>query len=245
LLIAAFSSALAAQSRTVTSVIPDLAYGPGCSSTIRLQNLSDREVTVAIEGHRESGALVGLANLPGATLRLDPHGQVSHKLAIEEDTTAAWAKVREEIPSPDLSPATAVAAAQECTTGDRLRTTTRQVAYPTRNPWFTGEVSEFPANLISLVNTSESPVRVSACYSTGNLFSVNGSALQPVCTATLDVQVPPFNARHFPVSKDGSTRLSLKTQGEAIVLEMLRPLAENVRVYTVDSSIKFGEEAKP
>jgi hypothetical protein len=236
---------MCAQDRTIASVIPALAYGPACSSTIQLRNLSDRTVTLDLEGHRESGSLVGLVGLSDTRLHLAPRQQTAYKLDIQEETTGAWAKVREDVPAPDLQPAIAVAAAQECTIGAQLRTIGRAVAYPTRNPWFAGEVDELGGSVISLINTSEAAVRATACYSSGNLFSVNGSPLQPVCSATVDVQVPPFNSRQFPVSKDGSTHLSLRTRGDAIVLEMLRPLGENLRVYAVDSSIKFGEEAKP
>jgi hypothetical protein len=234
-----------AQNRTIASVIPALAYGPVCSSTIQLHNLSDRTISLDLEGHRESGSLVGLVGFSGTHLHLQPRQQIAYKLDIQEETTGAWAKVREDVPAPELQPAIAVAAAEECTIGTQLRTIGRGIAYPTRSPWFAGDVAELPGNLISLINTSEAAVRVTACYSSGNLFSVNGSPLQPVCSATIDIQVPPFNSRQFPVSKDGSTHLLLKTRGDAIVLEMLRPLGENVRVYAVDSSIKFGEEAKP
>lgn len=239
---------LDAQIRTMASVVPALVYGPNCSSTIQLQNLSDRMVTVEVEGHRESGALVALAGIPSTTIHLDPHEQGSYRLSIEEETTAAWATVREKVPSPDLSPAVAISATAECTAGNQLRTAARGVAYPTRNPWFSGDVAEMHGNLISLINTSESPVRASACYSSGGLYSVPGSggtpgSLRPICNASVDVQVPPFNSRQFPVARDGSSHLSLKTQGKAVVLEMLRPLGEDLHVYEVDSSIKFGEEA--
>jgi hypothetical protein len=235
--------ALAAQDRVMSTVIPSLAYGPACSSVVQLQNLSDRTVTVDVEGHRESGALVALGGLPGITIRLDPHQQGSYRLAIEEETTTAWARVREQIPSPDLTPAIAISASTECRTGNMLRTAARGVTYPTRNPWFAGDTSEMHGNLISLINASELPVRATACYSSGGLYSVAGTALEPICNASIDVQVPPFNSRQFPVSRDGSTHVSLRTQGSAVVLEMLRPLGENLRIYAVDSSIKFGEEA--
>ncbi len=227
----------------MASVIPSLAYGPNCSSTVQLQNLSDRTVTVEFDGHRESGALVPLAGLPANTIHLDPHQQASYKLSIEEDTLAAWAKIRETVPSPNLSPVVAINAETNCTVDNQLRIAARGVAFPTRNPWFAGDVAEMHGNLISLINTSESAVRATACYSSGGLYSVSGTQLQPICNASIDVQIPPFNSRQFPVARDGSSHLSLKTQGDAIVLEMLRPLGENLRIYAVDSSIKFGDEA--
>jgi hypothetical protein len=66
--------------------------------------------------------------------------------------------------------------------------------------------------------------------------------LTPVCSAAFDVQIPPFGAREFPVARDGSTHFSLKTQGAAIVLEMLRPVGASIKMYKVDSTIHFGGE---
>jgi hypothetical protein len=208
-----------------------------------LQNLSDRGVTVEVEGHRESGALVPLAGIDGTTVHLDPHQHGSYKLQIDEDTLAAWVKIRETVPSPELSPVVAITAATDCVIGNRLRTAARAVAYPTRNPWFDGDVAEMHGNLISLINTTEAAARASGCYSAGGLYSVSGPELRPICNASIDVQIPPFNSRQFPVARDGSLHLELKTQGSAIVLEMLRPLEENLRIYAVDSNIRFGEEA--
>jgi septum formation inhibitor MinC len=44
------------------------------------------------------------------------------------------------------------------------------------------------------------------------------------------------------VERDASTHFSIKTQGEAIVLQMLRPVESGVKVYKVDSTITFGGE---
>ena len=233
---------VAAQSRFITSVVPSLAYGSSCSSTLLVQNVSERAVAFDIEGHRESGALVGLAGRDGATIYLEAHQRASYKLAIEEETSAAWAEIREQIPAPDLAPALAISASTECLAANQLRTAARSVSYPTRNPWFDGDVGELRGDLVSLINASESAVRASGCYSSGNLYST-GSELRPICSATVEVQIPPFGSRQFPVARDGSTHLSLKTRGPAIVLEMLKPLGENVHVYAVDSSITFGGEA--
>jgi len=57
-----------------------------------------------------------------------------------------------------------------------------------------------------------------------------------------DVQVPPFGTREFPVERQGNSYFSLKTRGDSVVLQMLRPANEGVLVYTVDSTIKFGGE---
>jgi hypothetical protein len=128
-----------------------------------------------------------------------------------------------------------------------MRTATRQVAYPTRDPWFAGDVSELRGSVVSLINVSADAVRATLCYSSGSLFSVPGDTpasreLQPVCSAAFEVQVPPFGTREFPVERQGNSYFSLKTRGDSVVLQMLRPASEGVRIYSVDSSIKFGGE---
>ena len=87
----------------------------------------------------------------------------------------------------------------------------------------------------------------SLCYSVGTLFSVPGETaasreLKPVCTTAFDVQVPPFGTRDFPVEREGNSYFSLKTRGDSVVLQMLHPSNEGVRIYIVNSSIKFGGE---
>jgi len=243
------------QERVVESVVPALAYGARCSSTVEIQNLSDRPVVVDVEAHKASGALVAVAGHPEIAVHLSPRERSRYKLAIEEETESAWVKVRERVPSPRLSPVVAVSGATECVVGNQLRTTGREVVYPTQNPWFSGDVTELRGGLLSLINTSEHAVKASACYSSGGLFSTPADApaavpaaaaaaaeLKPICTTAFEVQIPPFGAREFPVEREGSSHFSLKTQGAAIVLEMLRPLEPSVKMYQVDSSIQFGSE---
>jgi len=237
----------ATRERVVTSVLPSLDYGPMCWSTLTLQNLGNRVVTVEVEPHRAGGGLVGLEGLSQLTLELAPGGRTSHRLEITDETGEGWLKVRERIPSPELSAVVAVLGSTECVVADQLRTTSRTLSYPTRNPWFSGDIEEMHGNIISLVNTSERPATASLCYSAGNLYSVPSTTrgtteLAPICSSAFDVQIPPFGARQFPVEHEGSSHFSIKTQGEAIVLQMLRPLETGVKVYTVDSSIKFGGE---
>jgi hypothetical protein len=242
------SMPLHAQARVLASVVPALAYGTNCSSALRLQNLADRVVAVQIEGHRESGALVGLAGLPGAAVHLAPHERGDYKLDVSEETSGAWANIRETVDSPDLSPAVAISASTDCASGNQLRSSTRSVVYPTRNPWFDGDVTDMRGNVVLLINTSESTARATACYSSGGLYSVptdsrKAPELLPICISSTGIQIPPFGSRQFPVSRDGSSHLSLKTHGDGIVLEMLKPLEDNLHIYAVDSSIKFGNEA--
>ena len=244
-----------AQERVVESVVPALAYGAACSSTVEMRNLSDRPVVVDVEAHKASGALVAMVGHPEIAVRLSPLERSSYKLDIAEETGSAWVKVRERVPSPELSPVVAVGGATECVVGNQLRTAGRQVVYPTESPWFSGDVTDLGGGLLSLINTSERAVKASACYSSGAFFSTPADApsgahaataaaaeLRPLCTSAFEVQIPPFSAREFPVARDGSSHFSLKTQGAAIVLEMLRPLEPTVKMYQVDSSIRFGSE---
>jgi hypothetical protein len=236
-------AAAGGQERVVESVVPALTYGPACSSGVTLQNLSDRPVVVDLEGHKPSGALVPVIGHPDIAIRLSPHERSSYKLQIEEETGSAWVKVRERVPSLQLAPVVAISGATECLVGDQLRTAGRDVVYPMQNPWFSGDVADLPGALVSLINSSEHAVKASACYSSGTLVSAPAAAeLRPVCSYSVEVQIPPFGAREFPVARDGSLHFSLKTQGAAIVLEMLRPTEPTVKLYSVDSTIQFGSE---
>ena len=231
------------QARVVTSILPSLDYGASCWSSLALTNLGDRVVTVEIEAHRAGGGLVGLAGLNEMVLHLNPGERVSHRLEIGDESGAGWIKVRERIPSPKLSPVIAVSGMSECTVDNQLRSTPRQLSYPTRNPWFSGDVEEMHGNMISVVNTSERAAQASLCYSEGNLYSVPPNPeLTLVCSKAFDVLIPPYASRQFPVQRDDSTHFGVKTQGDAIVLQMLRPVAAGIKVYSVDSSVKFGGE---
>jgi hypothetical protein len=236
--------------RVIESILPSLAYSASCSSTVELQNLADRPVAVELEPHKSTGALVPLIGYAGTTLHLNSGEKTGYKLQIEEETTSAWIKVRERISSPQLSPAIAVGGKTECVADNHLRTTIREVAYPTRNPWFAGDVQDIRSDLISLINTSEQAAKASLCYSAGGLFSVPRETgpnpeLAPICSTAFAVQIPPFGSRQFPVQREGSTYFSLKTEGNAIVLQMLRPVEPSVKLYMVDSTIKFGSEVAP
>src|SRR5260370_15723865 len=157
--------------RVVESVLPSLDYGPTCWSSLELQTLGDREVTVEIEPDRASGGLVGLVSRTQLAERMKRGERTSYRLEIQEETGSAWVKIRERIPLPQLSSVIAVSGRAECAEENQLRSTPREVAYPTRNPWFSGDIEEMHGNLISLVNTSEFAAKASLCYSAGNLYS--------------------------------------------------------------------------
>jgi hypothetical protein len=203
-------------------------------------------VDVELEGHRSSGALVPLTGRPGRAIHLAAGERGSYRLQIEEEDSGAWVRVRERSAA-QAAPAIAVSGTTECHQGNQLRTAPREVAYPTRNPWFAGDVAELRGAVVSLINASAETARAALCYSAGNLYSVPGATqasreLRPVCSAAFEVQVPPFGSRDFPVEREGSTYFSVRTLGDSIVLQMLRPAKEGVRIYTVDSTIRFGAE---
>jgi hypothetical protein len=247
LLLAGAAAHAADQARMVTSILPSLDYGTSCWSTLTLANLGDRVVTVEIEAHRAGGGMIGLAGLDEMVVHLKPGEHVSHRLEVIDEAGIGWLKVRERIPSPQLSPVIAVSGLSECTVNNQLRSTPRQLSYPTRNPWFSGDVEEMPGSLISVVNTSERAAQATLCYSAGNLYSLPTEAhptpeLTLVCSKQFEVLIPPYASRQFPVQRDDSTHFGIKTLGDAIVLQMLRPVAAGVKVYSVDSTDKFGGE---
>lgn len=234
--------------RTVETVLPALSYGASCWSSIDLQNLGDRPVVADVEAHRSTGALVALVGHDGITVRLNPAEHVSYRAAIDDETAGAWVKVRERIASTALSPIIAVSGKTECVAANELRTALREVAYPMRNPWYSGDVAGTGAGEeVSLINTSERSAFASVCYSSGTLISVptstDSAQLVPLCSTAFDVQIPPFGSRQFPVAHDGNSHFSLTTRGEAIVLQMLRRVEARVNLYSVDSTIVFGGEA--
>jgi hypothetical protein len=247
LVFAAVTALAGEPDRAVESVLPALVFGGGCGSGVELQNLGGRPVLVEIEAHRESGALVALVGRSGISVNLEPGQRSVYRPQIADLTADAWVMVRERVPPRQRTGLVAVSGATECVDGDQLATTSRDVAYPTRNPWFSGEVSEFKGGRISLTNTSEQAATAWLCYSAGGLFSVPdgtraGAELQPICSAALRVQIPPFGARQFAVEREGATHFGLRTRGDAIVLQMLRPTSAAVKMYSVDSTVRFGSE---
>lgn len=234
--------------RVVESVLPSLDYGPTCSSRVSVQNLGDRMVVIEIESHRAGGALVALEGLAQMTQRLNAGERASYRLEIADETGEAWVKLREKVPSERFSAVVALSGTTECIVDNQLRTTQRDVAFPMRDPWFSGDLANMHGNLISMVNTSERPAKASLCYSSGNLYSVPTRAhptpdLTPICSS-LDIQVPPFGSMQFPVERDGNSEFSIKTRGDSIVLQMLHPVETGVKVYSVDSTIQFGGEVE-
>src|ERR1039457_5587203 len=151
--LAALACALAGPARPAESVLPSLAYGPSCSSTVVLQNLADTPVDVELAGHRSSGALVPLAGRAGRGIHLAPGGRGSYQLQIQEEENGAWVQGRERAAA-RAAPVVAVSGTTECRQGNQLRTAARRVAYATRDPWFAGDVSDLRGSVIALINVS-------------------------------------------------------------------------------------------
>jgi hypothetical protein len=240
----------APQEPVMESVLPSLAYGRSCVSTIQLQNLGEAHVVVDLEAHRGSGALAPLAGLPRRAIPLAPGERGTYQLRIEDDDPAAWVKVRERLPALHATPVVAVSGATACHQGTATHTAARPVAYPTRNPWFAGEVADLPGAVLTLVNLSATAAQASLCYSFGTLVGVPGDSpasreLRTLCSATQEVQVPAFGTRQFPVERDGNSYFSLRTRGDSLILQLLRPSPAAASLFTVDSSIKFGQMLPP
>jgi hypothetical protein len=244
-----FASDLSA-SHVLQSIVPALPYTSSCRSRVVLLNTGDIPVKVEVEGHAETGALVALTGHASRTW-LGPQEHVEYRLQIEGEAEGAWFRVREYVPAGD-SPVIAIRPASECVVGNQLRSTTRQVAFPMRSPWFSGAVADLHGTSIWVVNVSDHPAHASACYSSGSYYVIPGesprdhNARPPqtttICSAAEQVQIAPFASRQFPVERDGNSHFSLHTEGPAIVLQTLRPIEIGVRVYTVDSSITFLNE---
>jgi len=173
-----------------------------------------------------------------------PHQRRSFRLGGHLETGSAWVGVWEADP-PGTLPVLAVEGSTECLAGDQLRTVPRSAALAMRNPWFAGQAADDGA-VMAVVNASPQAARADVCYSAGNLYFVPAQMpdgrLARLCSWSEEVAIPPFGSREFPMAREGAHEFALHTQGESIVLLVLRPVAVGVRVYRVDSTIRFGSE---
>ena len=228
----------ASEARVVETIVPALAYGGGCSSAIELRNIGQDPVVVDAEPHREDGSLASLMARSGVAVHLRAAETVRVQAQIEEETNGAWVRVRETVQAG--YPVVAVRGTTECVEGVNVRTVHRDVSYATRNPWWAGEVDGLGDGSILLINTSERPARARLCYSSGSEFSLPGRQFEPICSASAEVLVPPFGSRTFALRQGANTHFALRTSGDRIVLQMLRSVTGTTRMFTVDSSISFG-----
>jgi hypothetical protein len=227
------------QERVLESAIPGADAGVECTSSVEVVNVGSRQAAVELEAHGTGGALVALQG--AVALVLAPRERRS--FAVD---SGAWVKVRERIALAEQGPVIAARGTEECRVGDRLQTVRHEAAFPVKNPWFAGDVSP-PGGKILMINAGEQPVRASACYSMGNIYSLPGEGrepaiFEPVCSESFEVQVPPFGTRDFEMERHGNRWFGLKTRGPSIVLQMLRPVEGSVKMFVVDSTIRFGSE---
>jgi len=177
-----------------------------------------------------------------------PHERRRFRLGGQRETGSAWVGVWETDP-PGTLPALAVEGWTECLAGDQLRTVPRSAALAMRNPRFAGEVADLAGAVMAVVNVSAQAARADLCYSAGNLYFVPAEMpdgrLARLCSSSEEVAIPPFGSREFPVEREGANEFALHTRGESIVLLLLRPVAAGLRVYRVDSTIRFGSEVPP
>ena len=200
-----------------------------------------------MEAHKSSGALAPFARNASNEIHLGAGEHTEYRLQLPEETIGAWVRVRESIPLPNLAPVLAVGGTTECLSEGALSTTVREVVWPTRNPWFSGDIKQDDDRMIAVINTSEQPAQITGCYSSGVLYSVPTNDrptgdLTAICAETIQELLPPFASRQFPVSRGGNPHFSLTTRGEKLVLQMLQPVNTSVRLYRVESTIKFEKE---
>ena len=240
LLLSGGMAAAPAPSRSVVSVVAPMTYGRQCWSTVELRNLGIRAVAVTVEGHKESGALVGLEGTESTVVKLAPRQRLSLKLRdAEGDEAMGWVRVLEELAGGWDRPVVAVSGKTECLAGEQLRTMAQTVSYPMRNPELESLVEEMPGRVVLLLNSGGEAATVDICYSRGS-WTVVDDQRRMICTATSYVQLPPFGLATAPISREGSTEIVVKGTGGELVIRAMRLEAEKTRVYSVDSSIQFG-----
>ena len=137
----------------------------------------------------------------------------------------------------------------ECTVSNQLLATQHDASYLIKSPWFSGAVEGIQGDEISLVNTTERHAGIAVLLRGQSVYTFGGAPGAPqlafVCSQEDQVQIPPYAARQFPVRRDDSAHSSIRTQGDAIVLQMHRPLETGVAIYAVDSTVKFDRDWLP
>jgi hypothetical protein len=238
------------QERTAfVSVLIPLSYGEHCWSTVTLENLRTQAVEVDVEGHDGSGALVALEGAPTIPLHLAAGQKASLRLQVDgQESEEAWIKVSER--GAGLAPGVAVSGTSECAARDQITTVPGAVAFPSRNPWLEGDVEQLQGKMVLVLNSDATAAAVRVCYSNGSMVEMpvergRGGGTMPVCRSTRSIHLPPYALELLPVERDGSTNLTVRTTGAALVLEVLKPRPGKTRIFTVDSSIVFEDLSKP
>ena len=151
----AASAAELASGHVVESFVPALAFNHDCQSHVILTNLGDAAVKLEVEGHASGGGLVPLLGRRNRTW-INPGETLEYTPEIMGETDGAWFRIRENVPSPGDPAVVAVRASVGCLSGNVLVNTTREVAFPMRNPWFAGSAVEWTGVELWAVNVSPS-----------------------------------------------------------------------------------------
>ncbi len=230
-----------AQERSVSVVLPELQYSPHCSSEITLHSTSQRFVDVDVVGHKSTGALVGLVDRRANRVRMKPAERVVVKLAIENDV--AWAEVVEWVPSPRLKPVLAVSGRTECLDTNELVAAGREIAPVMSEPHFAIDHSAAALNgrVLLLINASDQSMAWTACYSGGTTISDGKGGMVPLCSETIDRTLGPFQSSRLAAAIDGNPLVQFRATGLVVAMQMLVPSAPQVRLYKVESTIRFDE----
>lgn len=235
--------ALLAQMAPPGMVVADLAASPDCTSRVELRNLGSAPAAVLLEARLDTGALVPLEKQGSIDFKLAPGERREFAVSETGPAAKAWVKLSGE------SQSVAFSGAVECIEGDRLRSVSRPAAYSMRDPWFEIDSADYRGAEVLIVNTAARPALANACYSGGALFSVpsaNGPPppLQPVCLAAREIRIPPYSAARLPVERESTTHFALRTIGEAVVIQPLRPFEGSAHLFSVDSTIRFQMPVK-
>lgn len=225
------SSAIAQdRTRPIESILFPLGYGEGCWSSVTLQNVSGEAARVRLTAHKSSGALAPLKPI----VELMPGAKVDLRLEVKgEDDNQAWVQMIET-----RTQSVALSGTTECPS----KTTAAGVIFPSANPRVRGDVKDFPAKEIWILNASAVPASAEVCYSNG--VSVQQSdAFKPteICSDEDEVYLPPFGMRIVPIVKNGNSGFSMRTTGESVALRLLIPGKDKSHKFSVDSSIQFAD----
>ena len=230
-----------AQERNFSVVLPELQYSHHCSSEIALTNPSPRFVDVSVAGHKASGALVGLVDRRSNKLRLHPAERVTVKLDVEQED--AWAEIIEVVPSPRLAPVLVVSGHTECLAVTELVTAAREVAPIVADPAFSLDYDAAMLNgkILLVINASDKRMQWSACYSSGTTVSNGNGGMMLLCSESLERTLAPYQSSRLATSIEGKPLVRFRAQGTAVALQMVTLSAPQVRLYKVESTIRFNE----
>jgi hypothetical protein len=229
-----------AEARHLATIIPGLYYSAACDSDIELRNLAQRAIVVEVAGYRSDGSLTALEDSPVNRIQLAAGQRKKVRLAVQSDE--AWAEILE---ISNAHSSLAISANTSCRDGTGLRTVPRPVAYPLASPSFQMDFEQAPhdGSQLLVLNPTESGIQFAACYSGGHLISNDKGEMVPLCSESYDTALAPFHSTRLDLEREGRVLVRLRTAGDAVVLQMLKPAALQLNLFRVDSTIRFDAPA--